>query len=323
MLRRSVWVVMLLAAGCGGGGGGGAAIPQALIGDDLHEAVCEWRVRCGLQPDVAACLASTRAPLGVQLMADLAAGKVIYDPQAGQAFVTWVKAMQCGFSSTISPATFDAEDALSSAAFKGTVQPGGACAEDQECLSGATCVSPAIQCAGTCVAHAPAARGQPCAGLDPTTECDSSSYCDTSAPSNFVCAALPTTPGRACAENAACGSGLVCVSPGPSSPETCEILPTAGQPCNPSMDHACDAPATYCEPTSKTCKPRLLVGAACDSTADACVAFATCDAASHTCVALGGPGAPCQGGAPTCLGDLSCSPVTSTCVADPLPAPCP
>ena len=319
MRGRRAGVGLLVALGCSSSPG----IPQAQIEAEWHQAICAREVRCGRMPDVDTCLGATNSPVSPQLAADLASGKVGYDPQAGKALVDWVTDMPCGNTARNSRATTKGLRQRFLEAFRGHVPVGGACGVDEQCAPPTQCdrsTSGGAVCGGTCVVPpAPQPTGASCGDtgaivLSTYPPCDDSSYCAHTAAGN-VCTALPTKAGEACGFTT-CAAGLTCV-PRNGNPE-CATLASPGAPCDTALVPACDDPTTYCDSTSKICLPRVPVGAPCSVFDQSCVAYAACDATSDACVALGGAGGQCKELGLECLGDLRCPDAASPCA---LPAP--
>jgi len=285
------FVFGLLALGCGGADPG---IPQTQIEGQWHRAICDREVRCGRMPDVQTCLGATASPVSAQLAADLASGRVAYDPQAGKALVADAAATPCGIMAATSRSTAVADLARLRTTFQGRVPLGGVCGADEQCAGSTFCD---LSIGGTS-----------CGG-----SCNFSS-----APTP---ASLPTTPGASCQGPGACGGDLACV-PSNANP-ICTTLALPGGACDASLATPCDDPTTYCDSTTKTCLPRVPVGAPCSVFDQSCVAFAACDATSDVCVALAGAGGQCKELGIECLGDLRCADATSPCALPAQPPTCP
>jgi hypothetical protein len=328
MRLRAAGVGLVFALGCGRNGPG---IPQAQIEVEWHQAICEREVRCGRMPDVDACLSATSSPVSAQLAADLASGKVAYDPQDGKALVDRVAAIPCGITAATSHATVKGTETIVKAAFRGRVGPGGACGVDEQCAAPAYCdflKGGGAECAGKCtVPPAPKHLGVSCSsdfGAIVYTAyplCDDSTYCVGNAPGTAVCTPLPATAGDPCEPPVGCGGGLACV-PSNANP-TCTTLAAPGGACDPSLATPCDDPTTYCDSTSKICQSRLAVGAPCSPFDEPCVAFAACDAVAGICTALAPLGMPCKELGIECLGDLRCADAKTPCALPAEPVTCP
>ncbi|HVU53065.1 MAG TPA: hypothetical protein VHL80_20420 [Polyangia bacterium] len=320
---------VLLCSGCGSG----PAIPQAQIEAEWHQAICAREVRCGRMPDLDTCLGATSSPVSAQLAADLASGKVAYSPQGGQALVDGVTATPCGLTASTSLAASTGSRQRFQAAFRGRVPVGGACGADEQCAPPALC-DPSrgggVACGGSCaLPPEPKPVGASCgdaAGILLTLSplCEPSAYCAFEAqdPASALCTALPATAGAPCGDGA-CGGGLACVPSSTLPDGTCAALAAPGAACDLSLATPCDDPTTYCDPTSKTCLPRVPVGAPCRVSDQSCVAFAACDGASGVCVALSGAGGPCQELGIECLGDLRCADAMTPCALPAQPHTCP
>jgi hypothetical protein len=206
--------------------------------------------------------------------------------------------------------------------FTGTIADGGACLNDQQCVS-ATCDRSACAgtdacCTGLCTAPVSAAGTTPVgAACAANVDCVEGAFCATGQAAS-VCTALLAS-GQPCDDSTQCVLGTACiVTPSSNGALTCASPPGQGEPCAPG---SCNSPTDFCDLASLTCQPRLAVGAACDRTAAGCVAYAYCGAGG-TCVARGEVGAACEPApaASTCLAGLLCE--RGTC-ALPTPLVCP
>jgi hypothetical protein len=310
----SVAAVVLACLGCGGGAGdaGLSRLPGRLV-----DAFCAVSAPCGDYPDEATCRSSVRVDLG-QVQADVAAGKVKYDPaQASACIDAYLAAWRtCRVSGRAAAPLL-----VCPQMFTGTLEIGAPCVASAECVSG-TCDRSAcidtVCCAGTCV---PPVAQIPVGGrCDGAGQCATGTFCDTSAWPP-ACAALKP-PGGACTALGECEPGSECVSSGPGGARSCEGLPFEGDPCTAPVDD-CDLSTDFCDPTTSRCQPRLAPGSPCDPTGDSCVHFALCDFSSKTCVALGRLGDPCADAfGPGCLDTLECT-TGGTCQLPPLGPVCP
>ena len=251
-MRRSLVLVFLVA--CGGvdiGDYRGAAL----------DAECDYLVKCGLFPDSASC----KAQFGPLLLdnpsveAAVDAGKLDYDGDAADDCFDALSSASCS------------RDAVSSTAcdhiFTGKIPDGGACAFEEECVSGNCVLSDCTMacCPGTCAPTRPVPGiGQPC-----TFECVDDAYCG----SDSTCqATLPK--GAACDDTQACSRGLYCAGRTTTTAGTCSTLPKTGEPCTTT----CDDIGDRCN--AGTCTPLGLPGASCMTDND-CSFFYACDATMH------------------------------------------
>jgi hypothetical protein len=268
-MRRSFAVIAVV--GCGHTiSPGGVSIDQ--IPTAYKRALCEFYARCGELPDIATCL---DANLGVDIhvdpgmMAAIAQGRAFYD---GVAVATCFDAIGARACDTSSQSARDADTFFVQCApfVQGTVEAGGACALDAECVSlkcnTLTCDGQC--CAGTCVGGAPpafrVAIGGSCA--DGST-CADGAYCDTR--DERCKAVLPA--GAPCTDDFQCDYELACFGATP----TCKPLPQRGALC---PDGRCRDTGTRC--SAGTCVAVGLSGATCTSNAD-CSQYYVCDATNH------------------------------------------
>jgi hypothetical protein len=288
--------------GCGGDGG------SIAIGDlpaAAEDAVCARALRCGQYPDKANCEAVLSFQL--QLEADVASGKVIYDGKAAAACLRSYGALGCKISTVFTPPQACRD------AFKGTLADGAACLADEECISQScntsTCTA-ATCCPGVCEPQG--ALGAVCAVGG---NCVEGAFCkrDPGAASG-VCTAL-LAAGQPCTTFDECVPGTFCFSGNATTTMTCIAPPAEGQACAGT----CDDSADVCHPVSRTCVRRNAVGESC--TAATCVSYATCDPATLKCVARVAVGGACSPTTATCITGLSCE--NGICAAHPDEPACP
>ncbi len=282
----------------------GAPVPVEQLAATMTDMMCKLMVAC---QDLAsgklgfATVEGCKAFSGSKLKswglpALIKAGKVKYDAtQAGKC----LQAMGTKCSAFSSNAE---EPAACKATFIGTIAEGGACTEDQECIS-QNCDHPDSNCPGKC-GKAPVAAGGACA--DPA-ECGSNLTCK----DKKCVAAEIAAVGASCAK-AECAKGATCDYSAPEAP-ICKAAGGADATC--SDDAGC-LPEFYCHGSgfpSGTCKPRAKAG-------EPCATGMTSDGAqcqtTHVCVPGADGKATClprvkTGGACTsgeqCLGvDLTC-----------------
>ena len=283
----------------------------------LVDAYCKNAVTCKMMPDVATCKAATsfKTRQFETLIAKSKTKVIKYDDGKGADCIDSVETQTCtfdGFHTAPSPCVD---------AFAGTVAAGGACAIDNECAGGGTCVptdmtcdSRTACCPGTCKAAVPdVAIGGDCAAAN----CVSTAYC---ASATHTCTALITTAGTACKDIDACSDPMYCdilqASP------TCIAPAAEGATCDPMLLLPCADNRDYCDETTKKCTLRLAIGGACEGANGAlCVGYATCT--SMTCAARVTAGGACtldMQGFSNCLGDLDCK--TNACTLPPAEAAC-
>lgn len=300
-MKRLIVAVLWLGA-CGGGG---ETIPIDELEARATEVLCSFEVRCGVLPDPAAC---QHVSLESQLLADVKAGKVIYDGGAAAACLDFDNGLSC----KVSEQKFSIVDHAPSCneTFKGTVAPGGSCLTDAECLSQTChksgCDGTTACCTGTCTAKVLAGGDCSASGA----ECAEGLFCRRNTTDQTAICTAPIPDGQPCTSGGdICVAGRRCILVTSTSAGTCGVLPARGQAC---PDNFCDSPADVCDPASKTCVARIAVGGDCAVISKGCVAYAKCDGATKTCVALKRAGEACAQ-ATDCLFGLACT--DGLCVA--------
>jgi hypothetical protein len=303
---------------------------------DLVSAACDSFVRCGLYSDEAICAATLTETDGAKTFnsfgTDIALAKAgVLQFSAGVAtecFAT-VKALSCADVLTASAA---GPLASCGGAFSGgTVEGGGVCLSDAQCVPGFDCLqqSPAV-CSGICTELSPSncnpdtlapcttsqaclastsSTGQPvysCFDFSPPggvnedcggpfgSECQAGLTCAGTAGGNTC--VVPLAAGSSCTSSAACEAGLGCTG----TPATCQALPGAGQSCTTNVGCAHGLNCVYSD-----------------------------DGASSSCLPPAGPGDPCtalwQCAAPyfPAYSDLICDEAkTHKCITAPSDGPC-
>jgi hypothetical protein len=291
---------------CGGGSSSpasGGDIPLAELGPRVTTALCMYDVRCGVMPDQATCEAAEPADTA-RLVADVQAGRIVYDgAKAAQCLSAEASAI-CGFSDD---AAFAAEPC--GEIFTGTIAAGGACAYDNECVSqtcttAGNCIPGVTCCVGSCQPGVgQLASGAACQPLSGASPCPQGSSCQADASGGATCRPL-VAAGQPCANFGDCVAGAQCDKTG-TAPGTCVAFPTEGQPCDPAGP-PCSPASEFCDGATSKCAPRLGVGAACPA-GQGCALYTTCDLTTMKCVAKGARGAACAGTASSdCLGGLEC-----------------
>ncbi len=307
--RLSVVVFGLSVLGACGGGDSPPSIDD--LPDFVLNAECSIEANCNQTPDEATCKSSTQL-MDVQsetIIADVKAGIIKYDGNALESCFNTATAAGCNFTGFHNPDNDPCATYLT-----GTVAAGGACFIDLECASNgvcnptvATCDQSTTCCPGTCAAGTTTkvAIGGACAD---SSECTSTAYCKgVTSTAMGTCAAVVATAGAACDSFDACANPMIC-NETQSGAGTCYTPGPTGGACDPTffvLDFACSDDRQYCDATSKTCIPRVAVGATC-SDAILCEGLAQC--VNAKCVANGGAGATCDSSAgPGCLSGLSCT----------------
>lgn len=313
-----VLTFVVFPAACGGGGGGTIALAD--LGPRVTTAVCTFEVRCGLYADQASCAAAISADLG-QTMADVQAGKTLYDGAAASDCLDYLAGLTC----TVAGST-DLQSKRCDDTFKGTGAAGASCFTSDECASancnfGATCAAGSACCAGTCAAVvAKIAMGGPCDLVVGGSACVDGTSCQSDATgAGSTCQPL-LAAGQPCVNFGDCVVGTECQQNGVGG-GVCARFPETGQPCDPNgiSGLTCANVTDMCDPTTGTCAHRAAVGAACHSQ-DACVLFAGCDPTALTCVAKKGIGGVCASDS-DCLNGLACP--NGTCAVRPTNPVCP
>ena len=278
---RSLAVAMML-IGCGGG------IDAKDYAQQLRDADCELRTRCGQFPDVASCAAYFTVGDEAGLLAAIDHGVVNYDGDKAQECVNDIANQPCD-ETTMEARTLP--DACNHAV-TGTVAVGGQCSQNTECQSAACSIPTCSQqcCIGTCVgAPVESGLGGPCA----TVACKPGLVCD----NTKTCVNL-FTEGMPCMLSSDCAYGLACAG-------FCKKAPKLGEPC---PDMICAELGAYCS-ASGTCTALGLPGTACTNSST-CSSFYPCNTAMGTCVANPILGEPCTG---RCSDGSFCDSATSTC----------
>ena len=261
------------------------------------EAFCTRLVRCGAEPDVAAC--ESVWYFNLQAEYDVTAGKVIYDADAAARCIDGYASEGCTISDSDAAATQMHTEACR-AVFTGTVADGGACLSGVECASQSCAVAScnaATCCVGACQAQI--AAGGDCSGSGAV--CVDGTLCRSGG--NTATCVAPIAAGQPCAHSNVdvCAIGTTCITDSATGTSSCGTAPAEGQPC---PDGICDADADSCDPATKTCVRKVAVGGTCTSSTG-CVPYAACDLTSSTCVAMALAGASCVQDA-DCLVGLSC-----------------
>ena len=297
--KCALLVTLLLASGPGCGSGGGGPIPISQLAGVTLDAFCARLVRCGFDPDVAACESAWFSNLQAEY--DVTTGKVIYDAEAASRCIDGYASEGCTIS-VLDPAAEQMHTEACRAVFTGTVANGGACLSGADCVSqscGVAACDTATCCAGTCQPQV--AAGGDCSGNGAV--CVDGTVCRIDVNNNNETCLTLIAAGQPCAHTNTdvCAIGTICLTDPATGASSCGPAPAEGQPC---PDGTCDADVDTCDAISKTCVRRVAVGGVCTSST-ACVPYATCDLTTSTCVALALAGASCVQDA-DCLGGLAC-----------------
>lgn len=237
---------------------------------------------------VGSCCGSESLPSnGEQCRALLSFASGTYDAKNGQACIDAVKAASASDASWCvdSPSTTTACNAAFPSKTAGTVQPGGTCTGDTDCIasgSGDTAVCTFAQAGGSaqiCVdeKHGKAGDG-PCFGTVSTA----SGGITTTQYNTGATTGAGTAPEIFCfvADGVSCDQ----------TSSTCTALAQIGDACTNTQ---CVAGA-HCQFTNETCVANLAAGATCSQDSD-CITGNYCSTGGKVCTAQGGTGAACAG----------------------------
>jgi hypothetical protein len=312
-------------SGTGGGfagSGGGGPISFSQYETLVLAAGCQNSVLCGDFPDVATCLSSQQVLPHYYdtLGADVADGKIGFDPAQAQACVDEWNSLPCTRTASLKH-----PDDPCDSVFTGTVAVGGTCYFDQECAAGSNCqidytnCSLSQCCPGTCAAiPAPVGAGSDCTLA--TVMCATGTTC--TADANGLTATCQRTPavGDPCT-----GAAVPCQYPLYCDPTsgTCKAPVDTGGACNPQLNGlGCDEEADVCESATSVCTRMPAAGSPCDPIdGGTCLPDATCDTATGICAALPGVGQSCSDNLP-CLEGIICDQTSSTCLLTPAAGAC-
>jgi hypothetical protein len=309
-------VLGFVLTGCGGDTSSAAAAPLPI--DEFIAkfvpTICALRVRCGVAPDVEACVDANHSSAFdlLQARADLAAGKTTYDGAAAGACLAAISKESCQSSEQSGAA-----EEICRGAFRGTIAEGVTCVNDFQCTSGycATSCDPRDYCCtGTCGPKRQIVAVDGKCGT-PAMRCGADAYCQHISADEARC--FPRqADGQRCQEDRVCRQGSSCRRTSVSSPDgTCAKMAVEGEACDVLP---CDGDDIACDPVRLVCTKRVAPGQPCDpgDLAGQCVSYARCDQATSSCVALARLGQPC-GDLGACLGDLICGGGTCLAPRDP------
>lgn len=238
-------------------------------------AYCTYLARCGVFPDQETC---TKAALGIvptidpSLVAAVHAGRVHYNGHYVKACYDAVANDTCD----ITDENGRAHVAACGRFFEGTIESGGECYVDQECIS-QRCVGSdtGLSCTrGVCVGDTPPSMeptpiGLPCVS---NLSCADGAYCDLE---TSLCTPLKAE-NEPCRVSDECGYGLACA--GAIGARVCQPLPGPGEPCH--ADIPCRDEGQYCD--GAVCKQVGLQGAPCSASFE-CSLYYRCDFSTGMC----------------------------------------
>lgn len=237
----------------------GEAKPSEEFAAAYTEAVCSFAVRCGVMPDQSSCtrwpeLKATRD----RLVAAMEAGRIRYDPAAGERCFDRYANLPCLNGSPTEPALAG----LCERMFEGLVPVGGACFHSRDCDVNGNCreTVPARGCSpaeGICRTYNNPPRPQP-GRCRNDRDCTHETFCrldrgDPASPEG-TCEARRRT-GEPCL-GAECAAGNACIFL-IASGATCVAAAADGQPCVAD----CLTLGSLC--IDHVCRPRSKVGEAC------------------------------------------------------------
>jgi hypothetical protein len=329
--RVIVGVVVGVVVGLGGCGSGErepvdtTPVTIETLDGASTDRLCTILVRCGVVDDMATCRGQE---IGLHVNADLVAavraGKVIFRGDDARACLNGLLPSGCDESLLFSER---GRSPACDTPIEGTVASGGACAFNEECLSGAcskaTCADAC--CLGTCFGppRRPARLGEACFP-SPCAE----GFCDRT---TDTCKAL-LSAGAACSTSEQCRIGLVCHG-------TCQTAPGPGEPCD--ISRGCRDLGLVCNAATRRCTAVGLTGDRCGGDEDcsplydcgsdracalrpqrgqpcttSCGDRSFCEPTTHVCAPPQAEGAPCMGGSACESG--YCDFDTNTCAARPI-----
>ena len=270
-MRAAFLLVFVGLVACGDDGGGSVSLDDAP--SVFRAEYCRYLTRCGVVPDEAECAGLNigfGSHVDPSLRAAIDAGKIKFNSAILGRCYHQIGSISCDRTDE-SARQFGGIACYG--AILGTVDTGGQCAVDTECLS-KMCDVPACPdacCQGTCigvaVAPPPYQIGVAC---QTTSDCESGAYCDST---TDVCTALKPA-GATCTSTNECPYGMGCA--GLTGTRTCKTLPVVGEAC---PDGQCRDAGTYCT-AAKACAKVGLPGDACATNGD-CSSFYVCDGTQH------------------------------------------
>jgi hypothetical protein len=284
---------LVVGVACSSGSGNGAGGP-ASNGGAFAQDFCNLIEPCCAQAGL-----GTTGTLCVAF-ADSAAGQDNYDPTAGQACISGMQA-ESGTAALCANLGNDIPACSQAFTSKGGSAPGGApCMQDSDCApapgGGATCfdnfafVDGGTTQTETCIQTMVGTAGDgPCIGI---VEATGTEY-------TWSGTGSPPASGYTCA----IASSLTC----DQMTQKCAALATDGQPCNSDSDCVT---SDYCAFASATdqCTPRVPDGASCSANLTGCSTASYCDPSTTTCKPLLATGSACtssqQCSSGSCVNDV-------------------
>lgn len=289
------------------------------LAKDELDARCEYLVRCGFMPDDATCKQVEREDQGlVQALGGSVFGRVDFNPEAAAAWIETLRDLSCVATNEIAQELADARIEV----FRGTIDEGGGCFADDECVEGHICDRTAcpgnqLCCTGSCVEFRVLSERDTCPlpqdGTLLTGRCDDITWCqpppfdennpDAPPATEGVCS-LRVENGMPCEASQACIDGQRCDT---QDTGTCFKLSPHDAACNPMLsNNPCLEINDACDPGSSTCQIAPGPGEACPQ--GRCAGWAFCQQGDEmnpaTCVAFAQLGESCE--MVQCLGDLVC-----------------
>jgi hypothetical protein len=277
----SVCFVAAAAPGCGGSSEGGTTaqpVPLEQFSERAATAYCASIKSCCDKAqytyDAAACTTAFGQFLDQSLVKPVAGGKTSYDAAAAGTCLSQLESRACD--------SVEPEPAACEKVFVGTVPAGGACESDTECApppgGEADCDMVDGASSGTCVQTPRGKAGDAC---DTTcSQSGSTSYCSSSGSgSGSGSATCWTNDGLYC-DGAKCAAVIPiggaceyegCVDGAYCATGKCAAKSAAGGSCDGGWDSC--ATGSYCESTSKTCKPQKKAGEPCADVDDECQGY--------------------------------------------------
>jgi hypothetical protein len=126
-----------------------------------------------------------------------------------------------------------------------------------------------------------------------SSQCQSG-YCNANGSSSCGACTARVPAGQACTLTAECVEGSTCFTPTGATAGTCTPQASEGASCQ----NALCLPDLTCNTTTMTCQRRVLLGGACQTSADCLEGW--CNSGSCAAVAYAGPGEPCDGAGTRC-----------------------
>ncbi|MEM6993687.1 MAG: hypothetical protein AAF721_24450 [Myxococcota bacterium] len=311
------------------------------LAKDELDARCDYLVRCGFMPNEETCKDVERQDQAlVQALGGSVFGRVDFNPEAAAAWIETLRELSCVATNEVAQELADARVEV----FKGTIDEGGSCFADDECVEGnvcdrTACTGQQLCCTGTCVEFQILAERATCPlpqdGVRLLARCDDITWCqpppveegnEGPPPTEGTCT-LKVENGLPCDSSEACADGQRCDT---QDTGTCFKLSPHDAACNASLaNNPCLEVNDACDPGSSTCQIAPGPGEACPQ--GQCAGWATCRGDDMgnpaTCLAFPQRGEACD--QLPCLGDLVCRDgvcqdltTSVVCVAgDPPPPP--